>query len=148
MRTSPTALRHLDETLATARALTDLAPPAGGWVNAVRRALGMTERELATRMGVAQSSLHALERSEAAGTIRIETLRRAAEALDCEVVYALVPRRPLAEAVAARADGRAREELERVRRTMSLEAQDVPLDEADVAERAREIVAAGRLWRG
>ncbi len=147
MRTSPTAVRHLDDALAPVRSVTPLPPPAGGWVNAIRRALGMTERELAARMGVAQSSLHALERSEAAGTIRMATLRRAAEALDCEVLYALVPRRPLAEVVATRAEGRARDELERVRRTMSLEAQDVPLAEEDVAERAREIVASGRVWR-
>jgi len=147
MKTSSVVLRHLDEALAPARAASGLARPGGGWVNTIRRALGMTERELADRMGVTQSSLHALESSEAAGTIRIETLRRAAEALDCEVVYALVPRRPLAEVVTGQATARARDELERVRRTMSLEAQEVEVSEADVAERAREIVAAGRMWR-
>lgn len=143
---STTPAQHLDDALAPIRAA---APqhPARGWVNAVRRALGMTEAELAARMGVTQPSVHALENSEAAGTVRLDTLRRAAEALGCEVVYTLVPRRPLAETLVARARDTAREELGRVQRTMSLEAQDVEVSDADVEARAKEILDRGRLWR-
>ena len=68
-------------------------PPARGWVRAVRDALGMTAEQLGERMGITQPSVNRLELSEAAGTIQLNTLRRAAEALGCEVVYALVPRR-------------------------------------------------------
>ena len=146
MKPAMTALRHLDEVLRPVRGCHP-APPPAGWVNAVRRALGMSERELAARLGVSQPSVHALERSEAAGRARLDTLRRAADALDCDLVYALVPRRPLVDTLTARAHARAREELSRVARTMSLEAQDIEVSEDDVARRAREILEAGAVWR-
>lgn len=140
--------RHLDQELDSARALGEIARPPGGWINAVRRALGMTERQLAERLGVAQSNVHRLERSEANETIRLDTLRRAADALDCSLVYVLVPRRPLEEIVSERARALARSELAKIEQTMSLEAQDVSLPDSAVDERAAEIISRGGLWRG
>ena len=139
--------RHLDRQLERARPVAAVARPPKGWVNAIRRALGMSERQLAERMGIKQPSVSNLERSEADGTIRLSTLRRAAEAMDCELVYILMPRRPLDEMVSARARALAHDELERVRQTMSLEAQDVEISDEALEERARELIAAGRLWR-
>jgi len=147
IRLASTVRRHLDQQIDALRPLAEPAGPAKGWVNAIRRALGMTEAQLAERMGIRQSSVHGLERSEADGTIRLATLRRAAEALDCELAYVLVPRRRLEDTVAERARELAREELSRVGQTMSLEAQDVVLSEADLEERARDILASGGLWR-
>ncbi|MGO6762544.1 helix-turn-helix domain-containing protein, partial [Rhizobium ruizarguesonis] len=57
------------------------APPKG-WVRALRDALGMTGAQLGTRIGVRPQTVEAIEKSEAAGTIQLNTLRRAAEALD------------------------------------------------------------------
>ena len=139
--------RHIDAELERAKPAAEAARPAKGWVNAIRRSLGMSERQLGERMGISQPSVSSLERSEADGTIRLSTLRRAAEALDCEVAYVLLPRRPLEELVAERARELARSELGRVRQSMALEAQDVELSDAAVEERARELIAAGRLWR-
>ncbi len=146
MKPPLTALTHLDETLAPVRDAIP-SPPPGGWVNAVRRALGMSERDLAARLGVSQPSVHAMEASEAAGGVRLDTLRRAADALDCDLVYALVPRSSLEATVTGQARRIAREELSRVETTMSLEAQDVRASEDDVARRAREILESGGLWR-
>ena len=42
-------------------------------------------------MGVTQPTVQRLELSEAEGAIQLKSLRRAAEALDCDLVYALVP---------------------------------------------------------
>ncbi len=142
-----TVRRHLDEQLAAGRPLAGVARPDRGWVNAIRRALGMTEAQLAKRMGITQLTLHRLESSEASGTIQLDSLRRAAEALDCQVVYLLVPRTSLADAVEARARDLARAELGRVSQSMALEAQDVEVSEAAVEERTREILARGALWK-
>ena len=71
------------------------APPVRGWIKAIREALGMTTAQLAKRLGVRQPSVVALEQSEARGTIELATLRRVAEALDCTLVYALIPNKPL-----------------------------------------------------
>ena len=79
-----------------------LTPPPTGWIRTLRGALGMTATQLARRMGVAQPTVTKLEQSEVAERIQLDSLRRVAAALDCELVYALVPRRPLQEMVEAR----------------------------------------------
>jgi transcriptional regulator with XRE-family HTH domain len=59
---------------------------------------------LAGRMHFKQpASVKDLERNERLGTIALRTLQRAAEALDADFVYAIVPRKPLRETVASRA---------------------------------------------
>ena len=82
---------------------TRYSPPVRGWIKAVREALGMTTAQLAKRLGMKQPSVVAIEQSEAKSTIELATLRRVAEALDCTVVYAFVPNKPLDAAVRARA---------------------------------------------
>ena len=59
----------------------------------------MSSKELASRMGVSQSAASEMERREVLGTIRLDTLRRAADALECDLLYRLVPRRALEETV-------------------------------------------------
>jgi predicted DNA-binding mobile mystery protein A len=64
----------------------------------------MSMEVLAGRMHFKQSaSVKDLERNERLGTITLQTLKRAAEALDADFVYAIVPRKPLRETVASRA---------------------------------------------
>ena len=102
-QTSAMARTSLDQRLAPVRIQADaLAAPRTGWIRAIREALGMSATQLARRMGVAQPTLTKLEQSEAADRIQLDSLRRVAAALDCDVVYALVPRRPLQEMVEAR----------------------------------------------
>jgi predicted DNA-binding mobile mystery protein A len=91
-----TKARHrLDERLSPLRPVDRYAVPPKGWVRAIRDALGMTGVQLAKRLGISPQSADAMERSEASGAIKLETLRRAAEALDCTLVYALVPNKSL-----------------------------------------------------
>jgi predicted DNA-binding mobile mystery protein A len=101
------------------------ARPHGGWIRAIRDAIGMTAEDLAARLGISQPSLTRLEKSERNGSIRLETLTRVADALECDVVYALVPRRPLGEMVTEQARRRAIEQVGRVAHTMALEDQAV-----------------------
>src|ERR1700723_134805 len=105
--------------------------PARGWIKAVREALGMTTAQLAKRLGVKQPSVVALEQSEAKGTIELATLRRVAQALDCTLVYALVPNKPLEAMVRNRARTFARRRLEPVEHTMLLEDQKVTAKDAE-----------------
>src|SRR5271168_4257021 len=102
-----------------------LTPPVRGWVRAIREALGMTTAQLAKRLGMKQPSVVAIEQSEAKGTIELATLRRMAEALDCALVYALVPNKPLEAAVRDRARLFSRRRREPVEHSMMLEGQRV-----------------------
>jgi predicted DNA-binding mobile mystery protein A len=63
------------------------------WVRAVRQAVGMPAKEFALRMGVQEQEVYRMERAEATSRIELRSLRRAAEALDCELIYALTPRK-------------------------------------------------------
>ena len=72
-------------------------PPPCGWVRAIREALGMTAAQLGERLRISQAGVAALELSERRGRIKLTTLRKIAAKLDCDLVYALVPRKPLDE---------------------------------------------------
>ncbi len=127
-----------------------MARPRLGWIRAVRDALGMTTRQLAFRMGVAQATAVQFEQSEANGTIQLATLRRAADALDCDLVYALVPRAgTLEQAVLTHAHRRAMSMVQAVDRSMELEDQAVtdPDEVLQAIDRvAKQLAASRRLW--
>ncbi|MBI1790754.1 MAG: mobile mystery protein A [Acidobacteria bacterium] len=117
------------------------APPVRGWIKAIRESLGMTTAQLAERLGIKQPSLVNLEQSEAKGTIEMATLRRVAEALDCTLVYALVPNKPLETMVRDRARAFARKRREDVEHSMMLEDQKVTAKGAkDAGVRLDEVV--------
>ncbi|MFM9102964.1 MAG: hypothetical protein ACKOPS_17220 [Cyanobium sp.] len=107
---------------------------------------------LAARLEISGSGVRKLEQAEAADAITIGTLRRAAEALDCELQYALVPRRPLREMRRQQALQLAHQWQQRAGRTMALEAQAVisPAAAADprLEAMAEEILRTSgtRLW--
>jgi len=123
--------RHLDQRLAVASdqlgqsIITRLARPQKGWIKAIREALGMSSTQLARRVGVDQSVLYRIESSEFAGKVKLETLERVAAALDCRLVYALIPNEPLEEMVRKRALEIASRHLGAVEHTMRLENQAI-----------------------
>jgi predicted DNA-binding mobile mystery protein A len=114
------------------------AAPVRGWIKAIREALGMSTAQLAKRLGIKQPSLVELEKSEAKGTIELATLRRVAEALDCTLVYMLVPNKPLESTIRERGRAFAQKRREPVEHTMMLEDQKVPAK--NVEARLDEIV--------
>ena len=116
---------RLEERLAEFGAAERYRPPARGWIKAIREALGMSTAQLAKRMGVRQPSIVGLEASEEKGSIELATLRRAAEAIDCTLVYALIPNKPLGTTVRARARAFLRRRRLPVEHTMLLEDQRV-----------------------
>lgn len=143
-------IQQLDKSLEPWRALAGSRPDRG-WLRALRQALGMTTRQLAAAVGVSQAAVMDAERVEARGDISLSTLRRYAEALDCELVYALVPRRPLRDMIDQRADRIAREQVARVRHSMALEDQGTGDDhrEREVAALRQQLLDGppSRLWR-
>ena len=106
--------------------------PARGWIRAVRVALGMSTRQLAQRVGIAQQSLSRLEASEISDSITLKSLRKVADKTGCKLVYALVPRDgSLLDIVREQALKKAEEMLPHVYHSMMLENQSVIDDEKD-----------------
>jgi predicted DNA-binding mobile mystery protein A len=122
---------RLDERFKELGPTTRYKPPTRGWIKAIREALGMTTEQLAKRLRVKQPSIVALEQSEAKGTVELATLRRVAEALDCALVYALVPNKPLEAAVRDRARAFVRRRRGPIEHSMLLEDQRVTAKNAE-----------------
>lgn len=119
-------IRHqLSDTLHKFAALSAIPAPPKGWLRAVRDALGMNTRQFGERMGVTRARASKIESDEVAGSLTLNTLRKAAAALDCKLVYALVPKTTLDDTVKHQATRKAQELLETTSHTMTLEAQEL-----------------------
>ena len=144
-------LRQLDATLSRWRAADLPSRPASGWLKVIREALGMTATYQAKVLGVTTSTVTRLETSEADDTISLGTLRRAAEALGCELQYALVPKKTLADTLDARATALARQQMAAISHSMALEAQSTSRETVDAQTRAlaESLLKGSRrtLWR-
>ncbi|MGH8781000.1 transcriptional regulator [Paraburkholderia sp.] len=125
--------------------------PPGGWLRAIRESLGRSLRVQAGMLGITSATLHKSESAEVDGRISLAQLRKLAAGLDCEVVYALVPRKPLHEVVEERAEWIARSEVMGVAHTMSLEDQEPPGEfvKRKIFERRQALLSGpwSRLWR-
>ena len=135
--TARDARRNLDRRFRTLRRLAEEPRPHKGWIRAIRDALGMSREELGVRLGVSQQAVAEFEASETRGAIQLDTLKRVAEGLECEVFYFVVPRRDLNEMVHDRAMLQARNHLLSVAHNSRLEDQQ--LETARELEQLRDV---------
>jgi predicted DNA-binding mobile mystery protein A len=142
------ARTELDAHIRDRRCASLVERPPRGWIRAIRDALGMTSRQLAARLNVSQPAVAQFERSEVDGRIKLDTLRRVADALECDLAYVFVPRGSLDDIVRSRAHEAARAEVATVDRTMRLEDQGLTVEQLErrVDDYAARLITAGRLW--
>ncbi|MFW7377501.1 MAG: mobile mystery protein A [Oligoflexus sp.] len=118
----------LDEKIKPLNVLKKLARPRSGWIKAIRGALGMTTRQLGFRLGVTHQVILRMEKREMAGAVTLEALEKAAHAMNCKLIYAIVPNdsySSLDEILDERAMGIARRIASGVDHSMKLENQSV-----------------------
>jgi predicted DNA-binding mobile mystery protein A len=121
-----------------------------GNIREIRDALGMTSAQLAGRIGVAQSGVSKMEKSELEKSISLKTLERAAEALGCELAYVFVPRVSLEQAVLNQAHKRITALSENLFRHMAIELQEPDEEQREqfLADFADELIKNGNeLWK-
>jgi len=116
---------QLDASLSQFSPLYNTNIPRKGWVRAIRDALGMSARQLAERLEIAQQAVARIEKDEIDGSVTIKTMRRIAEQLDCQFVYGFVPKTSLNKTVQVRATQVAEKRLADVNQTMVLEDQSL-----------------------
>lgn len=138
MRSAFRTLRliQLDRSLKSFQPARAVPRPAKGWIHALRQAMGLSSADLGRRLGTSRQLPLQLERAEANDSITLRSLRKIAGAMDCELVYALVPR---GGSVRATVETRARQQAQKrvldVEHSMALEDQAVgQIDEAVEAE--------------
>ncbi len=138
-------LDQLDRALEPFVNARDSPRPQRGWIRAIREAAGITLREVANRLGRVPSQVAAFEQSEAEYRITLGSLRDAAEALGCHLVYAFVPKTrsgSLHELAEQRARSQASENVRAVEHSMALEDQAVGGVEEKIEEETRRILRA------
>jgi len=131
--------KQLNRYLESFRAAGKVPPPQKGWIRAIREALGVSSGELGRRLGTSRQLALQQERAEAEDRITLKSLRALANALDCDLVYALVPRAESLEALSeARTNAQAKKNVLRVEHSMALEDQAAEgLDQAIATEARR-----------
>ncbi len=101
-----------------------LPRPQKGWIRAFREAMGVSYTELGERLQASRSLAAQQEKAEVDDRITLKSLRACADALDCDLVYAFVPRRESVEAtLTTRARATALQTVRRVEHSMALEDQ-------------------------
>jgi predicted DNA-binding mobile mystery protein A len=99
--------------------------PSNGWINSVRKSLNMPLKQLGKKLKVTSQNINQLEQREKDGSISIQKLKDAAEALGCHFVYAVVPKNgSLKKMIEDRAFEVAKEIVLRTSHTMKLEDQE------------------------
>lgn len=108
--------------------------PAKGWIHGIRMALGMSFRQIASRLSITAQSAQEIEARERKGTVTLKTLRQVASALDMRLVYGFVPRDGSFETMIERQARKvAAEIVTRTDHTMKLEDQQVGQERVEKA---------------
>ena len=95
--------------------------PKQGWLKTIREFLGMTTTQLAKKIDVSQPRVINMEKNEQ--NIKISTMERIANALNCDFVYALVPRENIDDIIYNQAKKKALKIMNKVNKNMGLENQ-------------------------
>jgi predicted DNA-binding mobile mystery protein A len=104
---------------------TKVTPPPTGWHKAIRVSLGMSLQQLADKLSITKQSVQEIETREKEGSITLKSLKEAANALDMQLVYALVPKDgTLDNLIERKAKELAKRIVSRTSNTMKLEDQE------------------------
>lgn len=143
MKDNLITLKQLDRQLLTLKEQGVILLPKEGWVRTLRKALGMTIKQLAKRLGVVPSRVVKIEMSEVEGAVTLHTLKLVAESLGCTLIYSFIPKSSLETMIKEQILKVASEQIKRTSHTMSLEAQGV--DKAWLEEQKKDLIH--ELWR-
>jgi predicted DNA-binding mobile mystery protein A len=132
-------LKQLERSLAPLQSAASIPRPPKGWVRAIREAVGLSSGDLAERLGTSRQLVIQQEKAESEDRITLKSLRDLAHALDCDLVYALVPRSgSLGTLIGARARAKAAANVLGVEHSMAIENQATGnIDQAIEAEANR-----------
>ena len=141
------AMAQVERRLKAIRAALGLAKVKPGWIQFTRHALGMTLEKLAERAGVSKTTAAQAERGEVHGKLTMDTLKKMATAMDCEFIYAFVPKDPIKDLLKKHAVLKAKKLLKQADTHMLLEDQQVKLSiDERVSLLAEKLLQKGDVW--
>ena len=119
--------RNIDKKISTLSIGKEIIPKGKSWIRTIRSALGMTSTQLAKKLHISQPRISILEQNET--NLKIATLEKVAEALNCEFIYYFKPKTSLEQTVENQAMKKAEKILKEVNLNMSLENQEILTNE-------------------
>lgn len=124
--------------------------PPKGWIYSIRKAIKLPSVFLAKTLSFSQSRISQIEKQEIEGTLTLNTISAVADALNCEFVYALVPKDGSLEKMLEKfATFKAESILNDTLKTMALENQ-TPSNLKDQYEAIKQELLLnknGALWK-
>ena len=138
--------RTLDNRLKKLPKKEEFIVPKLGWIKSIREALGMSAADLGDRMGIARQSVLTLEDSESDGKAGMDSLKRAAEAMDCSLVYAFLPNSSLENILRKQIEKVVAERMRKVSHSMKLEDQAAELTDSVYGSLIKELENSSKVW--
>jgi len=130
--------------------ITHSGRPSNGWIKTIRTAIGMSQKQLANRLGIKMQSVSHLEMNEIDYSITLKSLKKAANSLECELHYFIVPKNgsSLKKIIKKQATIKATEIIQSVDHSMHLESQRVPNNSKKIKELTDELMeeTSTALW--
>lgn len=125
MKKQKLIMEQLDTKILHLKKVENLVIPSSGWVYSIRKALGMSMRQLGKRMGITPQSIKEIEEREQNETISIKVLRQFGKSLNLKLIYGFIPQSgTLEEIIETRANELAIEIVNRTSISMKLEDQE------------------------
>ena len=141
------AMKQVERRLKNLRSIAKDANVRTGWIAYMRQAMSMTLNTLAKTAGLSPATVQQIEKREKAGRVTIETMQKIAAAMECEFVYAFVPKQELGEFLKKKATAKATRIVREADVHMTLEDQRVSEDIKDRIDRiAEDLLAKGDIW--
>ncbi len=141
------AIKNAQKRRDSIREVQSLMQVKPGWIRYTRSVLGMTLKELAKLAGLSLPTVAQSERREAEGKVTLETLNKLATAMECEFVYAFVPKKNINDLIQTKAMEKAKKTIFKADTHMSLEDQKVTEElELRVKNLAEILIAKGKIW--
>jgi len=124
MKKQALILEQIDKKILLLKKAEKISIPSTGWIFAIRKALGMSLRQLGNRMAITPQSVKEIERREKDGTVSLRVLRQFGAAMNLKLIYGFIPEKgKLGDIIEQRAYEIAREIVSRTSSTMQLEDQ-------------------------
>ncbi|HUW88056.1 MAG TPA: mobile mystery protein A [Candidatus Paceibacterota bacterium] len=138
--------RTLDNRLKKFPKKEEFTVPRQGWIKSIREALGMSAADLGDRMGIARQSVLTLEESESGGRAGMDSLKRAAEAMDCSFVYAFIPNSSLENVLRKQIEKVVAQRMGNVSHSMKLEDQVTELTDSVYEALVKDLMNSPKVW--
>ena len=118
-----------------------------GWIKYTRTVLEMTLKELAKLTGQSLPNVAQAEKRESEGKITIDTLSKLADAMECDFVYAFIPREDIPDLLQRKALEKAKRMILQAETHMSLEDQSVNEDiKLRIEMLAEKLLEKRKVW--